>query len=198
MKLDGKSIRKDQTKQALLDALAIELVQPARLTVERVASRAGVNKSLVYRYFGGLPGLVTAYAESDDFMPRAEELQSLINRDLHVLLARQRFVECVKAYIHALARRPSSVQILLRLHLLDIDVVSALQSGRAQAIAEIVALFGETDDNFPIDPELCFGILISGICQVLGHRRKGWLKTETTIDELSVAMAKSVEVMLLG
>lgn len=44
------------------------------LGVNAVARRAEVDKVLIYRYFGGLPGLLAAYAERGDFWWRAETL----------------------------------------------------------------------------------------------------------------------------
>lgn len=42
--------------------------------VNAVAQRAAADKVLIYRYFGGLPGLLEAYAEEGDFWWRVDEL----------------------------------------------------------------------------------------------------------------------------
>src|SRR5690606_7174995 len=126
--MNQKSTQQNRTRQALLAALAEELIQPARLTAERVALRAGVNKALLYRYFGGLPGLLIAYAESDGFMPTGDELRALLPKEVDRMNARARFVACMQSYIIALLKRPATIQILLRLHLLDVEVINALQS----------------------------------------------------------------------
>ena len=44
------------------------------LNVLEAARRAGVDKVLVYRYFGGLPGLLAAYAEQGGFWWRPEDI----------------------------------------------------------------------------------------------------------------------------
>jgi AcrR family transcriptional regulator len=44
------------------------------LGVNAVAARAGVDKVLVYRYFGGLPELLAAYAERGDFWYAVDDL----------------------------------------------------------------------------------------------------------------------------
>jgi len=54
-----------QTEQRLIDAVH-ELITEGgfdKVRINRVAQRAKVNKILIYRYFGGLEGLVTAYYE---------------------------------------------------------------------------------------------------------------------------------------
>ena len=190
--MNQKSIQQNQTRQALVAALAEELTQPARLTAERVALRAGVNKALLYRYFGGLPGLLIAYAESDGFMPKGDELRALLPADVHLMDARARFVACIQSYISALRRRPATVQILLRLHLLDAEVVEALQSGRRRAIDEIREIFGPVDPSFEVDVELSFSLLISGICQVLGHRHASWMGEEVDIETLALRLSATV------
>lgn len=179
-----KSIQKARTRQALVDALAAELVRPERLTAERVALRAGVNKALLYRYFGGLSGLLAAFAESDDFMPGTAELRASLPPKMDRLPARSRFALCIEAYIRALANRPATVQILLRLHGLDSDVVSALRSGRARAIDEIRELFGQTDETLDADLDLSFALMISGACQILGHTQEVWSGREDDDDDV--------------
>jgi AcrR family transcriptional regulator len=44
------------------------------LGLRAVAREAGVDKRLIYRYFGGLPDLIKAYARSEDFWWTVEEL----------------------------------------------------------------------------------------------------------------------------
>ena len=44
------------------------------LKIHSIAEQARVNKALIYRYFGGLEGLIRAYADSQDFWPEVNEL----------------------------------------------------------------------------------------------------------------------------
>lgn len=194
--MGGKSSQQDRTRKALIAGLAAELVRPGRLTAERVALRAGVNKALLYRYFGGLSGLIIAFAESDDFMPSAAELRALLPADIGTRSARERFVACLQAYIRALAGRPATVQILLRLHLLDDEVIAALQAGRARAIAEIRTILGAADATFRVDVELSFTLLVGGISQILGHRRDSWTAGERDRDELAQRLSETVAALL--
>lgn len=195
--MNQKSTQQNNTRQALLAALAEELIQPARLTAERVALRAGVNKALLYRYFGGLQGLLIAYAESDGFMPTGEELRALLPKDVGRMNARARFVACIQSYISALQKRPATVQVLLRLHLLDTEVIDALQSGRKHAIDEIREIFGPADPPFEVDVELSFSLLISGICQVLGHRHMSWMGEQVDTDTLALRLSAAVRSLIL-
>ena len=60
----------------LVDAVGRVLARQGfrSVKVNVVAREAGVDKVLIYRYFGGLPGLVAAFAHSGDFWPDVEEL----------------------------------------------------------------------------------------------------------------------------
>jgi AcrR family transcriptional regulator len=55
-----------ETEQRLLDAVGALLAEAgfSALGVNALARRAGVNKSLIYRYYGGMDGLLRAYAEA--------------------------------------------------------------------------------------------------------------------------------------
>lgn len=54
-----------QTEQKLIDAIGQIIHKEGidEIGVNRIASRAGVNKILIYRYFGGLDGLMEAYVK---------------------------------------------------------------------------------------------------------------------------------------
>lgn len=79
--------------------------------VNAIAKQAGVDKVLIYRYFGGLPELLAFYGGSGQFWPGVDELLDpetaappppLVQR-LDVLLER---------FIAALQRRPLTIEIL--------------------------------------------------------------------------------------
>lgn len=64
------------TRQKILDALGALLARQGfqHVGVNAVAREAGVDKVLIYRYFGGLEGLFSAFAKEFRFFPGAEEL----------------------------------------------------------------------------------------------------------------------------
>jgi len=65
-----------ETERRILLAVGATLAQSGfrALGVNAVAARAGVDKVLVYRYFGGLPELLAAYAERGDFWYAVDDL----------------------------------------------------------------------------------------------------------------------------
>lgn len=75
------------TEQQLLDAVRslIERNGFESLGVNAIATEAGVSKMLIYRYFGSLEGLITAYIQQHDFwinfneeLPNKEHLGDFI------------------------------------------------------------------------------------------------------------------------
>lgn len=65
-----------ETERRILVAVGETLAKGGfrALGVNAVAARAGVDKVLVYRYFGGLPELLAAYAERGEFWYGVDEL----------------------------------------------------------------------------------------------------------------------------
>ncbi len=71
-----------------------------------------MDKVLVYRYFGGLPELVTAYSETVDFWPSVDELLGPDPQTLMAMEPDQQMAEFFKAFMAALRRRPITQEIL--------------------------------------------------------------------------------------
>lgn len=194
--MNQKANQREATKQAFLAALAEELVTGRPLTVEAIAGRARANKSLVYRYFGSLPGLIAAFAADDRFMPSASELLALCDAELDALAPRVRFAQCMKACVVALARRPATVQILLRLQSFGPETLAALRAGRERGIEEIRKAFGAADPRLGFDPESAFNLLLSGVCQILSARRLSWRHDEAEVADLVEPLSRTIEGLL--
>jgi len=64
---------REATEERLTDAVGVIIAAEGfeALGVRRVAERAGVNKTLIYRYFGSLDGLIYAYMRRHDFWLKA-------------------------------------------------------------------------------------------------------------------------------
>ncbi len=67
---------KEKTKMRIVDAVSRRLARDGfrGLGVNSIAKEAGVDKVLIYRYFGGLPELLAAYANEGDYWPTSAEL----------------------------------------------------------------------------------------------------------------------------
>lgn len=68
----SRSATEQRFQDAVLDLVADSGC--AEIGVNLVAERAGADKVLIYRYFGGLEGLLDRVAESRSWLPSADEL----------------------------------------------------------------------------------------------------------------------------
>ncbi len=109
-----------QTEQRLIDAVGQIIVEEGidRVRINRIASRAGVNKILIYRYFGSLDGLRDAY------MQRSKPIASPPQLDINALRSAPLdvvFDACCKYAIseYRLLRQNTEAQALLKATLMD-------------------------------------------------------------------------------
>lgn len=65
----GKIYDKEKTKQKLVKAVGSILIKEGfqHIKINRIEAVSGVSKKLIYRYFGGLDGLIKEYLEQKDF-----------------------------------------------------------------------------------------------------------------------------------
>jgi AcrR family transcriptional regulator len=65
-----------RTEQRILNAVGRMLARTGfrHIGINTVAKEAGVDKVLIYRYFGGMSGLLAAFARQTPYWPRVEEL----------------------------------------------------------------------------------------------------------------------------
>ena len=79
--------------------------------VNAIAREAGIDKVLIYRYFGGLPELLRIWGASGRFWPRVSDLL-LADPDLPSRPAAERYVRFFDHFIDELRRRPLTLEVL--------------------------------------------------------------------------------------
>lgn len=81
--VSGEIRNKEKTKQKLLHAVGkiITAKGHSKVKVNTVAEVSGVNKRLIYDYFGGLDGLIDAYISQVDYWSRLRNADSMIKED---------------------------------------------------------------------------------------------------------------------
>ncbi len=147
-----RSRDKERTRSELLDALA-RLLSRSGFTavgVNAVAREAGVDKVLVYRYFGGLDGLMRAFAKSGKLWPTTEELMADDVADgpaaSLAALGRRTLVRLGRR----LRRRPMAQEIL-RWELIERnELTDALVDVREKQGEELLALFDNEQAGFDV------------------------------------------------
>jgi AcrR family transcriptional regulator len=102
------------TEERILAAVGEVLVREGfgGIGVNAIARAAGVDKVLIYRYFGGLPELLRAWGASGRFWPRVADL---LGPDPQVLLAlptHERYARFFAHFIDELRQRPLTLEVM--------------------------------------------------------------------------------------
>jgi AcrR family transcriptional regulator len=114
--------------------------------VNAIAREAGVDKVLIYRYFGGLPALLKAFAEETDFWPGLPELAQDTAQPLDRIPDADRAKALVLAFGRSLRRRPLTQEIM-RWELLERnELTDALARHREAQGAKLFEYFEEGQD----------------------------------------------------
>lgn len=131
-RVDGRTARRLKTERRLIAAVG-EVMQARGvegLGVNAIAQQAGVTKVLIYRYFGGLEGLVKAYAESADFWPTLDEVLGP-EREVLADPDRARAVRTLmERYAAALRARPLTLDLLAWECVKRVPLVELLEDAR--------------------------------------------------------------------
>lgn len=105
---------RSQTEARILQAVGEVLARDgfAAIGINAVAREAGVDKVLIYRYFGGLPELLAAWGRSGRFWPSVAELLTSQPAGFHQLPAPERYARFFEHFIDGLRERPLTIEIL--------------------------------------------------------------------------------------
>ena len=105
---------RDATEARLIQAVGSVLARDgfAKIGVNTIAREANVDKVLIYRYFDGLSGLLTAWAQSGAFWPPVKELIAASPANLMELPFAERYALFFVHFIDSLRSRPLTIEIL--------------------------------------------------------------------------------------
>ena len=110
--------------------------------VNAIAKQAGMDKVLIYRYFGGLPGLLRAWAASGRFWPRVADLLGDDPEALLALPAAERHARFFEHFIDELRARPLTLEVLAsEVHERN-ELTAILEAEREQWGAEVSRVLG--------------------------------------------------------
>ncbi len=152
--------RKEITKEKLVKAVGKILAKDGfkGLGVNKVARKAGVDKVLVYRYFGGLPELIGEYSRTVDFWPTVEELIGPEPDRLRNMPPDKQVAEFFKSFLSALRKRPATQDILAWELLERNDLTRQLEDIRIRTILE----YFEYLEDIPDDDHLSAIVVLIG------------------------------------
>lgn len=170
--------------------------------VNAVAREAGVDKKLIYRYFGGLPGLIEAFGQEGDFWPSALELAGGDLKQFSSLPSDQRLSVFSRQFIRALRRRPLTLKIMAWEMVEANELTRELEAVREERILEFFKLFFSQEE----DPEklqtavmltgaaVSYLLIRSGHIEVYGGlglvSDKDWERIESGIDAMIQGLLK--------
>jgi AcrR family transcriptional regulator len=110
----SKQRNRDATKEKILRAarriLAVNGFR--KIGVNAVAREAGVDKVLIYRYFGGIPGLLGELSGDRDFWPSVEDLLGDAWSGRAEMPIREISIAIIKGRLRELLKRPETMEVL--------------------------------------------------------------------------------------
>ena len=196
---------REATKARLLAAVGVVLARDGfgSLGVNAVAKEAGVDKVLIYRYFGGLPELLREWGASDRFWPTVTELLGDKPKAFLALPAAERYARFFEHFIDGLRARPLTIEILAG-EIVERNELTVILESERQAWGEEASrmLAGK---EFAARPELqgLTILLISGVQYLLVRSRKirvfgaiditsdaGWAELKAAIRAVATAMIR--------
>lgn len=129
----------------LIDAVGRRLAHGGfnALGVNTIAREAAVDKVLIYRYFGGLPGLLRAFGERGQFWPTDDELVGASPEALLAMTPAERWSVLLRNAIHAIRGRPITHEILAWEMVEENELTRILQDVREAQFERLLAAFGQ-------------------------------------------------------
>lgn len=105
---------REATRIRLIEAVGSLLAREGfrAVGINAVAREAGVDKVLIYRYFGGMKGLISAFGQEGNFWPTMKELSGGDIESFMSLPLVERASQMIFNFMHALRKRPITQEIL--------------------------------------------------------------------------------------
>ncbi|MDW7695615.1 TetR/AcrR family transcriptional regulator [Flammeovirgaceae bacterium SG7u.111] len=169
-----KKIRnKEHSKQLLIDAVGTIIIRDGfqKIGINAISKEAGVDKVLIYRYFGNLDGLLKAFAKQKDYWLNVEE-----RLDIQKLEGTPQDLKNVATQLHIDFFRTiwenKEYQELLRWGLVDKNnLTEALALEHAEVAKKILSYFAKVSEKAGIDVYAIGAITISSINYLALHSK---------------------------
>ena len=189
---------REATRQLLIQAVGEVLGAKGftGLGVNAVARQAGVDKVLIYRYFGGMAGLIKAFGQEGDFWPSIEELAGGDIESFRRLSLEQKLTALGCNFLRGIRQRPLTQEVLAWEMVQRNDLTEELEIIRETRMLRFAELFlpfeGARADLMAI-----MAIFGAGISYLVCRSRKirwyngidldsesGWLRIETAVGQM--------------
>lgn len=161
--------RRENTERKLLNALEEQINETGMVGVgvNAVAKRAGVSKELIYRYFDGMPGLLLAWMQEQDFWTARGGL--IKDEESSQLTPAALILSMLHAQIEALAGN-ESLREIRRWELIELNEVTEQLAQRREKAARsfIDRVDGLTQE---LDVPAVVSIMLAGVLYLMLRSR---------------------------
>ena len=195
---------REATRGLLIDAVGKLLAEKGftHLGVNAVARQAGVDKVLIYRYFGGLPGLIKAFGQEGDFWPSIEELAGGDIESFRRLPLEKKLVALGHNFLSGIRERPLTQEVMAWEMVERNEFTEELEIIRETRMLRFAELFLQTE-GAKADLMAVTAIVGSGISYLVCRARRvrwyngidlesneGWRRIETAIGQIVKGVMK--------
>ena len=193
------------TSRRLINAVGSLLAKKGFVSVgvNAVAREAGVDKVLIYRYFGGLEGLIAAFAKEGDFWPSALELAGGDLQKFSQMPLDERLSYFGSNFFQALKKRPVTQAIMAWEMIEPNGLTEELERIREEGIMEFFKMFFTKEEiNFDLQAVIMlFGagisylVIRSNHIDVFGglelNSDEGWKRMEKAFENIIHGILKN-------
>jgi AcrR family transcriptional regulator len=146
----------------------------AAVNISRIVKEACVARTLIYRYFGSVEGLLEAYAHSKEFWPTVDEVIGMTREEFvqHTLIEKIRIL--IMGYAEKVKSRPHTLAILAWSLMESNSVTELLDKRRSNLGTEARKLLVRGEDLSQIDPNFdieAILVVLNASMAYLGMRR---------------------------
>lgn len=195
---EAKPRDREATRTRLIEAVGSLLAREGftGLGVNAVAREAGVDKVLIYRYFGGLPELITAFGRDGNFWPSIKELAGGDVEAYSRLPVTEQLSQLSRNFLNAIRTRPITQEILAWEMIERNELTAELETIRENTMMNFFDMFFPATDTGP-DIAAMGAIIGAGISYLVSRSRQisiyngvdldhetGWLRLERAMDTM--------------
>ena len=199
---DSPLRNREATRLRLIEAVGELLAEKGftRLGINAVAKQAGVDKVLIYRYFGGLPGLIKAFGQEGDFWPGIEELAGGDIEAFRRLTIEQKLKAMGHNFLSGIRKRPITQEVMAWEMVESNALTVELEIIRETRMLRFAELFFPTQ-GIDIDLMAIIAIMGAGLSYLVCRARSirwyngvdledesGWQRIEQGIEQIVEAV----------
>jgi AcrR family transcriptional regulator len=187
---------REATRARLIRAVGTLLAREGfkGLGVNAVAREAGVDKVLIYRYFGGLSELIAGFGREGNFWPSIKELAGGDVAAYSQLPVTEQLSQLSKNFMNAIRSRPITQEILAWEMIERNELTAELETIRENTMMNFFDMFFPSTDTGP-DIAAMGAIIGAGVSYLVSRSRQisiyngvnldtetGWQRLEGAVD----------------